>query len=412
MAPVIKYEIDFILSVFAFKIFLKKKESDDMRGRAFIQAVCKYPHGTPGANYLDAFSRLLIECGMEVVLITDRNTDYRIDEIEVYDGFHTEWIEERNNPKDKVFQTRTGFADDRINAMKKWNANSHDLIFVYALDHPTFQDQIIAFSKVNKIKLISFVLEFMEERKNIPIDRRYNALIYYIPKYFDGVISISDFISDYYVSRGIPTCKIPPMIKFNNNIYEKSVNKWNIIFPANGGMKDDLVSLLQGISLLGDESLGKVHLDLMGVKKEEVDAILSNEWEKVKNVITVHTWMKYEELTRLYEKARVLLLPRKTNQTTIANFPSKVPEVMNYGVIPVVSAVGDYTKYYLKDGINSIVMRGSSGELCAEALIRIINMPTDEVGSIVQAIYDTAKNCFDFHNWVGDMEEFLKKIAK
>ena len=113
-----------------------------IKRKAFIHAACKYSHGTPGANYLDAFSKLLIECGLEVVLITNHNPDYElleflgstgyyeIFEIEEFNYLHLEWIEEKEEDFERLFQTRTGFADDRINVMKKWEINKDDLIFI------------------------------------------------------------------------------------------------------------------------------------------------------------------------------------------------------------------------------------------------------------------------------------------
>lgn len=38
-----------------------------------------------------------------------------------------------------------------------------------------------------------------------------------------------------------------------------------------------------------------------------------------------------------------MLLARTTSFMTIANFSSKVPEVMSYGIVPIANKVGDYT---------------------------------------------------------------------
>ena len=90
----------------------------------------------------------------------------------------------------------------------------------------------------------------MEERKDIPIDRSYQFFSYMVPKYYDGVISISDFISDFYQDKELIVYKFPPMIDCKKKEYKKDNDYLNIVFPANGLMKDDLDSVIQGIALL------------------------------------------------------------------------------------------------------------------------------------------------------------------
>lgn len=50
--------------------------------------------------------------------------------------------------------------------------------------------------------------------------------------------------------------------------------------------------------------------------------------------------MKYGELIGLYQEMHFLLLARGVSQMTLANFPSKVPETMCFGIVPIVSEVG------------------------------------------------------------------------
>ena len=92
---------------------------------------------------------------------------------------------------------------------------------------------------------------------------------------------------------------------------------------------------------------------------------------------------------------------------TRANFPSKVPEVMCYGIIPIVSKVGDYTDIYLKDGKNSIIFEGCSAQACLEALRRAINMSQTEKENLSQGARKCAENDFFYQKWEKRISDFI-----
>ena len=75
---------------------------------------------------------------------------------------------------------------------------------------------------------------------------------------------------------------------------------------------------------------------------------------KLSGVLVFHGRLEYAELLELYQNMDYLFLAREKNIITESNFPSKVPEMLVYGVIPVCSDVGDYTKLYLRTGENAI----------------------------------------------------------
>lgn len=73
-----------------------------------------------------------------------------------------------------------------------------------------------------------------------------------------------------------------------------------------------------------------------------------------------------------------LFLAREKNIITESNFPSKVPEMLVYGVIPVCSDVGDYTKLYLENDVNAIIFEGAAPEECSQAYRRAINIDKEK----------------------------------
>ena len=192
---------------------------------------------------------------------------------------------------------------------------------------------------------------------------------------------------------------------------EKAFNKIKFIFPGNGLMKDAIEVVLKSFSQLTFQEKERVELHLCGIKEEKIKNLLSpHEYDSLKDMLIVHKWMHYEELIELYQSMHFLILAREENQMTLANFPSKVPEVMCYGVIPIVSRVGDYTKYYLEDNVNSLIFDGCSIDLCLEKIRKALSLSQEEILELSFNARKCAENKFDYRNWVGKIHYALENI--
>lgn len=193
--------------------------------------------------------------------------------------------------------------------------------------------------------------------------------------------------------------------------YNKS-GKIKFIFSANGKMKDSLESMLRGISSLSKEKVKQIEFHLTGVKESTVREILGDNFDSMQDVIILHSWMEYKDLVELYNQAHFLFLAREKNHMTESNFPSKVPEAMTYGVIPIVSDVGDYTKYYLEDGKNALIMNGYDVEVCMKSLNRAIVLPKEEIKSLSNRCREFAEDVFDYRNWTDIINFGLEVLSE
>lgn len=68
-------------------------------------------------------------------------------------------------------------------------------------------------------------------------------------------------------------------------------------------------------------------------------------------------------------------------------------------VVARLSRVGDYTKYYLKDGVNSVVFEGCDANSCAKAIRRAMSFSEDEYIEISSKARECVERQFDYHNW-------------
>ena len=128
---------------------------------------------------------------------------------------------------------------------------------------------------------------------------------------------------------------------------------------------------------------------------------------QIANVFVVHEWMEYTELIDLYRTIDFLILIRFDNQITQANFPSKIPESMSFGIIPVCTRVGDYTKYYLKDNFDSIIFDPDSTKICLDSIRKAIYMPESQYLLMRNNARRTAVEKFGFKNWSEKLHTFI-----
>lgn len=96
---------------------------------------------------------------------------------------------------------------------------------------------------------------------------------------------------------------------------------------------------------------------------------------------------------------------------TLANFPSKVPEVMNMGIVPIVSDVGDYTKYYLEDGKNSIFIFGSGEQACYEAVQKALKLFPKQFKELSKNARRCVEERFDYHVWAPVIREMIEDVS-
>lgn len=83
--------------------------------------------------------------------------------------------------------------------------------------------------------------------------------------------------------------------------------------------------------------------------------------------------------------------------------------MMNYGIIPVCSEVGDYTSSYLSNGEDCITFLGCSPEDCAKAIRTAIGIGQAERIKMRSNVLKTAKEKFDYRNYSVALLDFIKK---
>lgn len=379
-----------------------------------------FPRGSATANYVQYLALALIQSGYDVKVISTIERSFLNQQNDWnkihYKGMDLFKIEFSSNKYIKNFQLQ--FLQYKImhNELKKINLRANDIIIVLSSNN-FLHKHLQKYGKQRAIKVVACVLEWHESTffRLGKLDFRYwqylNAFHRIIPKH-DAIIPISTYIDNYYRSKGCKTLILPIMAdtrEYGLNKRIKHTKKF--IFPANGKMKDDLYDMLKAIALLDKNCYKHVEFHFCGIKENTIKKYFQNSFNDLKNnLIFIHKWMSYNDLVKLYQQMDFLLISRKTSRATLANFPSKVPEVMSHGVIPVVSKVGDYTSLYLEDGINSIQFLESESISCLKAIERAIKLSFEEQSNMSAHAFRCAQEKFDYRNWIPLIKRFFDEL--
>lgn len=380
--------------------------------RVFIQAYCSYPHGGALANFIQNLTKAILYLGYDVYLLTDLNREYEFtDTILVNSQITVIPIVASEDGATSRRQKQTGFCDERIGALRKYNICQEDRIMIFWIKNEYFLERLFELEREIGFKSICGVLEFYnvedyiseeEYIKNVHIEREV-----YLGA--DAVLAVSEYVCKYYMAKGMPAYCFPPMIDCSEYpIKHKKMDKYKVIIAS---QKDSLQSMIMAFLSLPDIEHCGVELHLSGVNETKVREMFSDsDWERIKRFSIIHGWLKYDELIELYQQMHFILVARPVCQRTLANFPSKIPEAMIYGVVPIASDVGDYTKYYLQDGYDSIFIQGDTLDNIRKAVIKAISLDNKEYYSYSENAKKTARIRFDYHLWVPKIEEMLKDI--
>lgn len=393
-----------------------------MMKKAYICAHANFPRNGAEANYIYSLAKCLQTIGYKVMIISrghNRKEDWcEAEQSYVYREVHYDNVGER---PPKFWGSFFGyFYESRkiINKLRKNSVSKVDCVILYSINFFYIRD-IYKYAKRKGIMLYTCIVEYPQSfqykggkfnpvfwlerlgfRHGIPINRK--------------VIVISQYLQSYFRKLNCKTFILPPLVDFDE--YKAEVCKrgetefCNIIYSGNPSGKDDMNVMAHAILRANKKNKGKIRFHITGCNVEtlkRISNLTSAEWDDLKNYICVYPWMEYEELIKFYWSMDFLLLARHKNMVTLSNFPSKVPELMACGIIPIVSEVGDYTSLYIRDQYNGIVFQNCTIEECAEAIERAVQLTEEKKKVLSKNARMMVKDKLDYHVWGERIEDFL-----
>lgn len=233
-----------------------------------------------------------------------------------------------------------------------------------------------------------------------------------VPK-IHKIIPISYRIERFYRKKGNNTFVLRPLIDVNDINIEnlsgkKNSEKRKFIYTGGAENKDAIAEMIYAIDSLCEDDKKKIELHLTGVSYKTIQKLLKKSIFIFNNlvnqkIIILHDWMEYDKLMELYCEMDYLLLARMSKISTESNFPSKLPESMLCGVVPVCSNVGDYVEIIQNE---AIIFEGYKKENIKNAIVKALSFDNQELKKMKSEIIKKVE-FFDIHNDRNNVYSFL-----
>lgn len=388
--------------------------------KAFIYGWFSFPRGGANANYVQYLALALMQAGFETTVICNiaqrGACEHDVQSgLYKYNNIPVEFIRESGIKAIHYVQFNFFRGQVYVDALKRAGAAHGDWLIAYCTDAVELRPVFEYADKVGAHTAIC--LPEYYTREVFSSDKQYrqyiSCMVNLVPK-ADVLFPISEFIYKKYNKN--KSMLLPCMADTSEYLYQRGnrkSEKIQIIYATNGWVKDSLKEMLYSLLLLPRKDRSHIRLHLTGVKPTSIAEINNKSIEELMGeVIEIHPWMTYEQLVKLYMNMDYIFIARPDTPFFQANFPSKIPEAMTYGVIPIVSKVGDYTSYYLTDGFDSIQFEGHNSDACAKALARAIYTPDEVVESMREHARETVKKRFDIGVWSEAIKNFLDNHQK
>ena len=392
-----------------------------MKKRCFICCNDPFPIGTANSNYIRNMAKALNKANYEVIvigLIEKKEVDANVD-CGVYKGIR--YINIINRKSRLPFRVRNHllFGKDILRALKQFDVIPEDKIIVYT-DFISVTYQLIKKYKSNNLRgnMAYCIVEWFQAHQftcsYLSLDYIFWKLHFdfLMPKY-RKIIGISEKLCKHFEDVGCKALVLPCLVdcaQIEPNIGGQYKEQRDFIYPGAATNKDALEGILKGLLLLSDSERKKIKFHFTTLKPDKLikAAKCSDEvLYELNDVLIFHGRVEYEKLLALYHNMDYLFLAREKNIITESNFPSKIPEMLAYGAIPVCSKVGDYARLYLKDGINAIMFDGASAEACANAYRRAISIEENEMKKMHANARKLAEMKLDYRMWDTYLKAFL-----
>lgn len=379
--------------------------------RIFICGAFNFPRGGASSNYVQYLGMALSACDYEIHIVSTKNKEYRK---AIYKELVIEEVTYRTGKLMHYLDFKTGAKDSILKCLRQNQVGTNDIVLVYS--HNIYLHKAIqSYCRKKAIKAGAIVVEYFarEQFKGSFEYRQYNRLMKEIMPQYDFLFPISTYIKEKLSGGRAKQLVLPIMADPYEYKYEEKIviGTRKFIFPAKGKMKDALENMVLAIGEILCNPEADVEFHFCGVKETEIRRILKiADAEAIDKRIILHGWLEYDELVKLYQQMHFLLLARDTNEMNKANFPSKVPELLCYGVIPIASKVGDYTKFYLENEKNSFIISGCEVEIIAQAIENAIRLDDRKLKEMSDCARVIACEKFSYTTWIGKISDFMRGI--
>lgn len=380
--------------------------------KMFVCSTLRYPHGSPAAQRFHYIARACQDYGLLPYVITngDNNPDEYQEQFKCYS--HNGILYNNVDARKGNLHDLLNRAKQTIQKINEFGCSKGDILYIYTTI-PFYGDELIKFANKKGMITVGDKTEWHipSQYKLKGFDPTYILdTIYFklVMNKLDKVIVISHKLEGYFKAEGKETLCVPVLTDVKDYPFKERDYKGeiNIIYPGRPVGKDDFSTMISALALLPDKIKRRIRFHLTSLTEKELMAYVKPEtYEKIKDIFIFHGWMEYSDLLDLYCSMNFTLIVKPHNLVSESNFPSKVPELMACGVIPVITDIGDIVNYL--DEKNSIFIKGFSKKAVIHAMKKAADLNEAELKSMSEASRECAATKFDYSRWINPIGDFI-----
>lgn len=290
---------------------------------------------------------------------------------------------------------------------------------VVAYNHPSIAlFRLYKYCKKHGVKLLSDCTEWYEPHgkfffnivKGLDVYERMNKIH---PK-LDGIITISRYLDDFYLKRGVKTLLLPPLVDKREAkwIIDKKVDNKEIIkllyAGSPGGTKDRIDIVIESLAEIAKKGIN-FEFDIVGITKKQYENLYAKELSPISSSFTkFHGRLPHEQVIQMLLRADFQIFLREENLVTKAGFPTKFVETISSGTIVLTNASSNL-KDFMLEGENSYELDITNKESLVNTLTIPMSLSKIEITQKCQRINSYT---FDYRNYIEQTKHFIQSLYK
>lgn len=189
----------------------------------------------------------------------------------------------------------------------------------------------------------------------------------------DQVISISNYLNNYFISKNAKSIIIPPLFNFNEQIQLRDNKTIRFSYIGQSGKKDELYDCVKAfIELIKSGKTPNIEVNFYGESKKKYYKLFEQENDQIKNKFIFNECVNEAKLKEIYKNTDYIFFLRNPKKRySKAGFPSKVIEASFFGVPTITNRTSDLSNYFTNDQ-NIFFAENESVEAFKEAVLRAI----------------------------------------
>lgn len=280
--------------------------------------------------------------------------------------------------------------------------------YIITYNYPAIaQERIIRYARKHGIKVIGDITEWYRatstpKRIDTWLRMRFSNF------HLDGIISISNFLSEFYQGRKV--VQLPPFV-------DKKEAKWSIkpvkhnddtgirlVYIGTGSIKDRLDIIIKNIKIRGSN---RFILDIIGITEEQFHQIYNLKIDfRSLPYIHFHGRIPHLEAIQYLKNADFQIFFRDNIRVNNAGFPTKLVESFSAGIPVITNKISNISDYII-NGINSFMIGDLNEETIEKVLHRVASLTKEQIEEIKSNI---DVNSFDYHNFINPLRQFMEGI--